>query len=343
MLMYRDEDRTQTLIPLEPQPALVIAVTGASGLIGRQVVAALQRAGCSLRLLTRQPHAEQTGITWIQGDLFSPESLRDLVRGANAVVHLAGIAHTTLNSVAERERAYATNVGGTRSLAQACSGAGTPRFVLMSSAHVYAGQTGTNLDESSPTAGDSPYALMKLEAEAAVLEMAAKGRYRAVVLRPCLVYGPGVRLNLDALLGAVRRGYYVHPGKTRVVRSMASADTVAAAVLHTLRDVSCEGIYNVADREPVLLREWVDHLADLMKVRRPRTMPLNLMRIIATAGSAAKSIGLPSPLTRSSLSKLSDSFSLDIRKLAATDFVWPETNDAILQQMIDKAESRRRA
>jgi nucleoside-diphosphate-sugar epimerase len=332
--MYRDEDRTQPLIPLEPQPAPIIAVNGASGLIGRQVVAALQQAGCSLRLLTRQPHAEQAGITWIQGDLFSPQSLRDLVRGANAVVHLAGVAHTTLNSAAEREHAYATNVGGTRSLAQACLSAGTPRFVLMSSAHVYAGQMGTDLDENSPTAGDSPYALMKLEAEAAVLEMAANSGCHAAILRPCLVYGPGVRFNLESLLRAVRRGYYVHAGSIRVVRSMASVDTVVTAVLHMLSDVSCEGIYNVADREAVLLRDWVNHLADMMRVRRPKTLPLGLLRMMAAMGSAAKSISLPALLTRDSLEKLTVSFSLDVSKLAATGFAWPENNDAVLQRMI---------
>jgi len=332
-----NETRTEKCAPLELQSANVVAITGASGFIGRQVVALLQRAGCSLRLLTRRPCGNQTGVTWVHGDLFSPESLRELVCGATAVMHLAGVAHTTLNSAAELQQAYATNVGGTKSLVQACNDAEMPRFVLMSSAHVYTGQRGTDLDENSFTAGDSPYALMKLNAEAAVLEMAAKGGCRVAILRPCLVYGSGVRLNLAALLSAVRRGYYVHAGKIRVVRSMASVDTVAAAVLHALRDDSYEGIYNVADREPIVLREWVDHLADLMKVRRPRTVPLSLLRIVAAAGSSAKSIGLPSPLTRGSLAKLSDSFSLDIRKLAATGFVWPETNDTVLQQMIDMA------
>jgi nucleoside-diphosphate-sugar epimerase len=249
-------------------------------------------------------------------------------------VHLGGVAHTGLRSQTEREQAYAVNAGGTRSLLEAARESGVQRFLFMSSAHVYAGQHGLNINEDSPTADDSDYARIKLEAEAAVQEAVERG-LSAVILRPCLTYGPGVRFNLKSLMQAVRRGYYIHPGASDVLRSFASVDTVTAAVVHLLGTRQFNGTYNVADHRPVVLRQWVDNLARLMQARRPRTLPLHVFRVLAAAGSTIAALGLPAPLTQVSLRKLTTSFSLDVNKLAATGFVWPETNGDVLKKMVE--------
>jgi hypothetical protein len=114
---------------------------------------------------------------------------------------------------------------------------------------------------------------------------------------------------------------------------MASVDTVAMAVMHCVRS-RVAGTFNVADAVPVELAAWVDRIADTMRVRHPGTLPLPLLQAMATAGSAAAAVGLPAPLTRASLAKLITSFSLNVDKLAASGFVWPQTQDSVLEEMV---------
>ncbi len=158
-----------------------------------------------------------------------------------------------------------------------------------------------------------------------------------MIVRPCLVYGPGVRFNLASLLRAVRRGRYIHVGSTSPVRSLASVDTVAAAIVHLLNRGSAGGTYDLADRTPVHLHEWVNGLADRMGVAHPRTLPLSILRPLAATLTPVARLGLSVPLTLDTLRKLTTSFSLNVDALARTGFVWPDTMDRVLDQMVQAA------
>lgn len=317
-------------------PTMTLAVTGGSGLIGSRLLLALRERGIATRVLTRKPLADTGEAHYVHGDLSDHEALRALVEGATHVVHLAGVAHTTLPTEEDRRRARDTNVGGTERLLDAAVQAGVQRAVVASSAHVYAGQTGIGLKESSPTEGDSVYGEMKLAAEAAAARARASG-LQAVVVRPCITYGPGVRFNLASLMRAVRKGYYFHTGDVDPLRSFLSVDAAAAAILHLLSADVAEGTYNLADHEPVRLSEWVNGLAERMGVRHPKRLPMSLLRMGAAAGSLAKSLKLPAPLTREALRKLTASFSLDVSALAGTGFVWPSTTNDVLDEMVRAA------
>ncbi len=310
----------------------LIAVTGATGLIGRRLVPSLQNAALHVRALVRATGASGSP-SGVVGDLRDKYALGQLVEGADAVVHLAGVAHTRLRSVAEEEQAQAVNVEGTRSLINAATEAGVRHFVFASSAHVYRGQEGLDLREDAPTEGDTAYGRMKLEAEETVLA-ARSSNIRISILRPCLTYGPGVRFNLQSLLRAVRRGYYVHVRDVDVIRSLASVDTVSAAIFHLLDARTTHSVFNIADRSPVHVDDWVNHLADLMQVRHPYGLSRSAMSILAGFGSAFQRVGLHAPLSRDSLHKLTSSFSLNTDRLASTGFSWPETRETVLREMI---------
>ena len=316
--------------------AHVIAMTGATGLLGRRFASLLHGRGVALRLLVRSPGYVLPGAVAVRGDLLDAASMRELVRGADAVVHLGGVAHTTLHTAEERQRTREINVGGTVRLLEAARQEGVGRIVVASSAHVYQGQQGTNLTETSPTAGDSPYAQMKLDAEAAAHAAVASGA-DIVLVRPSLVYGPGVRFNLASLLRAVRRRRYLHAGGASPWRSLASVDTVAAAILHVLRHGESGATYNLADQAPVNLQTWVNGLADRMGAPHPRTVPLSLLLPVAAALTPVARLGLPVPLTLEALRKLTTSFSLDVGELRRTGFIWPDTVDAVLDEMLRDA------
>jgi len=310
----------------------VVAITGASGLIGRRLLTTLRPTGSQLRALIHTRPSD-VPVTEIHGDLLNEAALETLVKEANTVVHLAAVAHTRLRSPEEEARAHGINVEGTRRLLNAALNAGVSQFLLLSSAHVYAGQQGSMLRETDPTAGDTFYGALKLEAERLALE-AQSSAMRVIILRPCLTYGPGAGFNLKNLLRAIRRGYYVHARNARTERSLASVDTVAQAITHLLAVPQIEGVFNVADAQPVVLEEWVNVLADRMAVRHPRAVPGWVLQTMAAGGSAVESFGFPAPFTHDSLRKLTAPFSLDVSKLSRTGFVWPQTIEQVLHQMI---------
>jgi nucleoside-diphosphate-sugar epimerase len=316
-----------------PQPA--IAITGASGFIGSHLLPMLLQKGYRLRVLSRRPRQATPGVTQVQGDIRSSEAARVLTQGCGAVIHLAGIAHSSLRSQAERAEAVAINVGGARNVLSAARNAGAGRILLVSSAHVYAGQQGTKVDEQSATAGDSLYARTKLMVEDAGLEDAAAGRMAVVIARPCLTYGPGVRFNLISLMRAVRGHYYFQVRGENPMRSFLSVTNAAAGILHLLEAGQSGKIYNLADQNPLSLREFVDSLADLLHVSRPWNMPRFAIRAAIAGAAPLQWMGLHSPINRESLRKLTVSFTLDVGLLAASGFRWPDTGLAARMSMVE--------
>lgn len=312
-----------------------IAVTGASGLIGVHLLPVLLGEGYQLRVLSRRLQESSPGIIQLQGDIRSADAVCHLMRGCNAAIHLAGVAHTSLRSQAEMDEAFQINVGGTRNVLAAAQNAGVERVLLASSAHVYAEQEGMELDEQSPTAGDSFYARTKLMVEQAGLEAANTNRLTVVIVRPCLTYGPGVRFNLESLMRAIQGHYYFHVRGRNPIRSFLSVGNAAAAIMH-LSQVGTNGrIYNLADEVPLPLVQFIDSLADLLKVQRPRNVPMFAIRSAISVAALLKRMGLHTPITRESLRKLTVSFTLDVTALASSGFRWSDDGLVTRKRMVE--------
>ena len=174
----------------------VIAVTGATGYVGRFVVDELQRHDRVVRALARSG-AERSGfaapVRWVDGDLRSPEALRTLVDGAEAVIHLAyehvpgrfrGGEGTNLAAWLE------ANLHGSLCLLMAARDAGVERFIFLSSRAVFSHtEPGRVLDESHPTAPDSHYGAYKAAVEAFLSSFAAAEGMSTAALRATGVYG----------------------------------------------------------------------------------------------------------------------------------------------------------
>jgi uncharacterized protein YbjT (DUF2867 family) len=106
----------------------LIAVTGGTGFVGSHFVEHALAGGHELRALTRRPQPERAGVTWIEGTLGNPDSMAALVRGADAVLHIAGVINAP-----DRAGFAAGNIEGTRVLIAATEAAGIRRFVQVSS------------------------------------------------------------------------------------------------------------------------------------------------------------------------------------------------------------------
>lgn len=194
---------------------MIVAVTGATGYVGRFVIAELQRQGVTIRALAR-PSTNRLGfnaaIDWIDGDLSSDIALARLVSGVDAVIHLA------YEHVPNRYRGgegddlpgwIEANVGGSLRLLSAARDAAVAHFVFLSSRAVFS-QTlpGRVLDESHPTSPDTHYGAYKLAVESFLNSAARADGMHTVSIRATGVYGltwPVSRSKWWPLIRAVQR------------------------------------------------------------------------------------------------------------------------------------------
>jgi nucleoside-diphosphate-sugar epimerase len=180
----------------------VIAITGATGFVGRRVLAL---AGRPVRALARRPQPPLTGVEWVLGDLNDTAALARLCDGAAAVVHIAGVVN------ADAAGFHAGNVTGTANVLAAA--AEVPRFVHVSS--LAAREPGLSLYGASKAQGDA-------------LVMARDGDW--VIVRPPGVYGPGDAEMRD-LFAAAKLGLGVAPGSRDARISLIHVDDLARALL----------------------------------------------------------------------------------------------------------------
>lgn len=201
--------------------SLTVAITGATGFIGRRILQALLARGIAVRALTRRSVASLDAVTWVRGSLEDEASLARLVSGASAVIHCAGQVRGRSRVVFQR-----CNVEGTRRLVQAAKAAGCERFLLFSS-----------LAARYPHL--SWYAESKFDAEVAALQAAAD--MPISIFRPTAVYGPGDS-ELQPVLSALLRGWLPRLGHADALLSFLHVEDLVQA---TLRWLDVEAIHAV--------------------------------------------------------------------------------------------------
>ena len=194
-----------------------VAVTGASGFIGRTLCTTLSAAGHEV-MPVRGPQVE----------------------GADAVVHLAAIAHRRASADELRK----VNVALAVDVGRAAAAAGAP-MVFLSSVKVHGEKSSAPFSEASPIAPGDPYGESKVRAEDSLRAIAG---LRLAVLRPPLVYGPGVKANFLALMNAVARGLPLPLASIRNRRSLIYVGNLADAILACLGK---EGTFLLSDGDPI--------------------------------------------------------------------------------------------
>jgi nucleoside-diphosphate-sugar epimerase len=197
-----------------------IAITGASGFIGRVVTAQARQAGHEVIALSRSDGSLPRGYEDV-------DALARAFANAQAVVHLAAKAH-----VGGIDADFECNVRSARAVAQAAKATGAARVVLASSIGVNGNVTRehpfTEADAPRPV---EPYARSKLRAEQEVQSVLAGSRTQWVIVRPPLVYGAGAPGNFGRLVRAVERGWPLPLGGIDNRRSLVGADNLADAML----------------------------------------------------------------------------------------------------------------
>jgi nucleoside-diphosphate-sugar epimerase len=210
------------------------------------------------------------------GDIGPATRWDEALRGVDAVVHLAARVHVRVRSAPAAIAAYRrVNTAGTERLALAAAAAGVRRFVFLSTLKVNGEATQARpFTESDPPAPQDAYARAKWEAEQALHRIGARTGMEVVILRPPLVYGPGVKANFLALLKAVARGLPLPLGAIDNRRSLVYVGNVADAIVKCLEHPAAAGqTFLVRDGEDVSTPELVRRLARALGVK-PRLFPV---------------------------------------------------------------------
>ena len=218
-------------------PLFKVSITGATGFVGGALAAKLvAMVRFEVLALTRQePVHTLPGVQYVQLGNLSPDTdWQSGLSGVNVLVHAAARVHVMNDTVVDPLTEFRrVNVDGTLNLARQAAAAGMRRFVFISSIKVNG--EATDLDQPF-TANDEPapidpYGISKMEAEQGLREIAAETGMEVVIIRPPLVYGPGVKANFQAMMRWLARGVPLPLGVINNRRSMVALDNLVDLIV----------------------------------------------------------------------------------------------------------------
>lgn len=251
---------------MNPQQLLI---TGANGFVGRALCAEAARQNFVVHAATRSacnlPFAD---VSRAVGPMDGLTDWEEALAGIDMAVHLAARVHvmddTADNPLDEFRR---TNVQGTLNLARQAAAAGVRRFVFMSSIKVNgeATQPGHPFTADAAPAPLDAYGISKMEAEQGLRDIAAQTGMEVVIIRPPLVYGPGVKANFAAMMRWLGRGVPLPLGAIDNRRSLVALDNLVDLVVTCLgHRAAANQTFLVSDGEDVSTTELLRRMGIAM-------------------------------------------------------------------------------
>ncbi|MGC4113655.1 MAG: NAD-dependent epimerase/dehydratase family protein [Myxococcales bacterium] len=300
-------------------------VTGGAGFVGQALVKGLLEQGLKVRILDRRPpHGELANdprVEVLVGDLRNRSAVCEAVRGCSTVFHVAAVMNFLGIARPEvRDEVFSINLGGTRSVLDACLDTGCPRLVYTSTNTVCYGDAGAQLEDESRPYARRPvdlYAQSKIAAESLVL--AANGRrLKTVAIRPAGIWGagPGCYM-LEKFVSELRAGRLVATiGDQKAaadnthVANVVSAELLAAAALVDKPQAAAGQAFFVTDEEPMPLMDWFRPLTEALGYRVPkRNLPAWPLYQVAHLSEWAHRFGGPKPfMTRLEIHNMTTTF-----------------------------------
>lgn len=256
-------------------------ITGANGFVGSAVCRTLTDQDITVLPVVRRPQ-----VTWPQVlvvEDIGPETRWDgHLEGIDVVVHAAARVHITKETDADPLQAFRrVNTEGTINLARAAARAGVTRFVFVSSVKVSGEVTyGEPFNESEIPEPIDPYGVSKWEAEQALLQISRDTGLEVAIVRPTLVYGPGVKANFLSLLRLANTGIPLPFANCENKRSMVALPNLVDAILRCGRHPSAAGqAFFVSDGEDLSTGELIARLRHhLGRPKRLVPAPLGVLR-----------------------------------------------------------------
>lgn len=267
-----------------------VLVTGATGFVGMSLVPFLRQRGFWVRSTVRQ-EASQTPTsdeTVVISNIDQHIDWRPALSGMDAVIHLAGRAHIMQESNADPLAAYrSVNRDGTVTLAQQAVETGVKRLVFLSSIKVNGDNTqpGRPFRADDSVAPTDPYGLSKYEAEQALSQIQG---LEAVVVRPPLIYGPGVKANFLRMVNLVHKGLPLPLASVKNRRSMVGVMNLSDLLATCVESPQAAGeTFLVSDNDDVSTPQLLRLIAESLGVKS-RLLPFPPKLLATMAGLLGK-------------------------------------------------------
>ena len=257
-------------------PIKKLAVTGSSGFIGTHLVRHLADQGYDVVGLDLNPPVDEYGlVNFVRGDIRNMDDVRRALQDeVQAVINLAA-KHYDWGITPEEYFDY--NVNGSRTLLAGMREAGVQNYVFYSTIAVYGEELEDRCCEETPPAPNLPYGASKLEAEDLTREWAAEdGDRSAVIIRPCVVFGPRNFTNTFNLMKQIDSGFFLPCGRGETVKAMCYVGNLVRATEMCLRDMQPGvEVFNYTDEPDVEVREVIRMISEALGKRSPSVhMPM---------------------------------------------------------------------
>jgi nucleoside-diphosphate-sugar epimerase len=275
-----------------------ILITGANGFIGQYLTHYLVEKGeikddDIIRAVRQLSSSENKNFTAI-GNIDQDTNWQYALQGVDIVIHLAARVHvmneTSANPLQEFRK---TNRYGTINLAQSAIKAGAKRFIYLSSIKVN-GEKTTNkaffadncasIAKKSTKEANDPYAISKQEAEQALLDLQKQQQLEVVIIRPPLVYGPGVKGNFARLIKLVKKQLPLPLAGIKNKRSLVSIDNLCSLISCCIEHPKASGeVFLVSDGDDVSTSQLMNTMAQAMDCKnRLFKLPYPFLKFLAS-------------------------------------------------------------
>lgn len=263
-----------------------ILVTGATGFVGRSLCESPLLNDVDLRgsVWTADPSPSlAAGVQAAPIESIGPDTDWSVaLNGIEIVIHLAARVHVMDETCGDPLTAYRqVNVAGTENLARQAAAQGVKRLVFLSSVKVHGEETEIPYAEELSPAPQDPYGVSKLEAEKVLHKISAETGLEVVIIRPPLIYGPGVKANFLNLLKIIDKGIPLPLASVTNARSLLYLGNLIDAIILCKDHPQAAGqVFLVSDGEDVSTSELIRRVATALD-RRARLLPFppSLMRL----------------------------------------------------------------
>jgi len=233
-----------------------LLLTGYSGFVGKLILSTLKEININVKLLGRSFVNNSPAVTYCNGVIGPNEEFNEALVGVSIIVHCAARAHIMNDASSHPLEAFReVNTYGTLNLAQQAANAGVKRFIFISSIKV----NGETSELSKPFKPDDnyipsdPYGLSKYEAEIGLRKIAKETGMEVVIIRPPLIYGPGVKANFASMMKWVNKGLPlplggINKNKRSLVSIYNLVDLIITCIDHPK---AANQIFLVSDNEDV--------------------------------------------------------------------------------------------